>query len=163
MAGISFQFTEAARRYEECTLGAQAANKRSSRKLEDMLVFHVLLPDNSTDGETKHQLNNAGLQAAQGNSKKKHFTFLAKFQKRTTSIKASEASPCRISFHASLLLSGEILVRECIKLARRTSRTAAVCFSPSLGADEDDLPYMQLDKVTHALTRDAFGPLYLVT
>ncbi|CAN6285452.1 unnamed protein product, partial [Urochloa humidicola] len=37
------------------------------------------------------------------------------------------------------------------------------CLAPSAGADEDELPYMQLDKVTHAVSRETFGPLYLVT
>ena len=42
-------------------------------------------------------------------------------------------------------------------------RDKASCGTPSTGADEDDLPYMQLDKVTHAVSRETFGPLYLVT
>uniref|UniRef100_A0A0A9A2P2 Uncharacterized protein n=1 Tax=Arundo donax TaxID=35708 RepID=A0A0A9A2P2_ARUDO len=113
-----------------------------------------------TEEKRKYQrLNNAGVQIqdAKGNSKKGHLACLPKFQN-----KAPEASPCRNSYQA-LLISREMLVKGCGKLACVIRRTAAVCFTPSTGADEDDLPYTQLDKVTHALSREAFGPLYLVT
>ena len=52
---------------------------------------------------------------------------------------------------------------ECVKLASAIRRAAAGCVTPSTGADEDNLSYMQLDKVAQAVSRETFGPLYLVT
>ncbi|CAL4929427.1 unnamed protein product [Urochloa decumbens] len=100
-----------------------------------------------TDGEANQQrlnLNNSGIQkqAGDGDIKRSHL----KFQNK-----------------AFLLFSREILVRECVKLATGIRRAAAGCLAPSAGADEDGLPYMQLDKVTRAVSRETFGPLYLVT
>ncbi|CAL4912936.1 unnamed protein product [Urochloa decumbens] len=100
-----------------------------------------------TDGEGNQQrlnLNNSGIQkqAGDGDIKGSHL----KFQNK-----------------ALLLSSREILVRECVKLASSIRRAAAGCLAPSGGTDEDELPYMQLDKVTHAVSRETFGPLYLVT
>ncbi|KAG8073729.1 hypothetical protein GUJ93_ZPchr0006g46430 [Zizania palustris] len=131
---------------QECTQDTQVANKRSSRKLENMAAFQVL-PESFTDEE-----RNA-------------MTFLKKLRSRITGARASETFPCRRNPFEKSLLSGEILVREFVRLARIIRQTAAVCFSPSSAADEDCPPYMQLDKVTHALPlrREAFGPLYLVT
>ncbi|RLN41805.1 hypothetical protein C2845_PM01G05280 [Panicum miliaceum] len=104
-----------------------------------------------TDGEVNQQhLNNAGIQiqAAKGDVKRSHL----KFQEKATS-----------SHQAFLLYTREVLVRECVKLAGAVRRAAAGCVTPSTGDDEDNLPYMQLDKVTHAVSRETFGPLYLVT
>uniref|UniRef100_A0A0E0CW99 Uncharacterized protein n=1 Tax=Oryza meridionalis TaxID=40149 RepID=A0A0E0CW99_9ORYZ len=124
----------------------QVSNKTTSSNPENML------------------LSSQGLQAANQESKKKNLTFLTKFQNRIIASLASESSPCRNAFRRPLL-SREIIVREYVKLARIIRRTAAACFSPSSDADEDYdyLPHMQLDKVTHAISREAFGPLYLVT
>uniref|UniRef100_A0A0E0G2E6 Uncharacterized protein n=1 Tax=Oryza nivara TaxID=4536 RepID=A0A0E0G2E6_ORYNI len=147
---------------EECT---QVSNKTTSSNPENMLLSSQGLPDNFTDEATKDQyLCNSGLQAANRESKKKNSTFLTKFQNRIIASLASESSPCRNAFRRPLL-SREIVVREYFKLARIIRRTAAACFSPSSDADEDYdyLPHMQLDKVTHAISREAFGPLYLVT
>ncbi|XP_015690671.1 uncharacterized protein LOC107303901 [Oryza brachyantha] len=148
---------------EGCTL-AETAERRSSRKLQNMLVFQ-LLSDNVTDEVTRSQLLRiSGPQAANGKSKKKNLTFLAKFHSKIVAALASESSPCRNSFHKPII-SREILVREYARSVRIIRRTAAVCFSPSSGADEDydHLPHTQLDKVTHAISREEFGPLYLVT
>uniref|UniRef100_A0A0E0NQM5 Uncharacterized protein n=1 Tax=Oryza rufipogon TaxID=4529 RepID=A0A0E0NQM5_ORYRU len=159
----SFQFIEATiTQEEECT---QVSNKTTSSNPENMLLSSQGLPDNFTDEATKDQyLCNSGLQAANRESKKKNSTFLTKFQNRIIASLASESSPCRNAFRRPLL-SREIVVREYFKLARIIRRTAAACFSPSSDADEDYdyLPHMQLDKVTHAISREAFGPLYLVT
>uniref|UniRef100_A0A0E0CW98 Uncharacterized protein n=1 Tax=Oryza meridionalis TaxID=40149 RepID=A0A0E0CW98_9ORYZ len=143
----------------------QVSNKTTSSNPENMLLSSQGLPDNFTDEATKDQyLCNSGLQAANQESKKKNLTFLTKFQNRIIASLASESSPCRNAFRRPLL-SREIIVREYVKLARIIRRTAAACFSPSSDADEDYdyLPHMQLDKVTHAISREAFGPLYLVT
>ncbi|TVU48169.1 hypothetical protein EJB05_07796 [Eragrostis curvula] len=144
------ELTGAATRPEECTLGTEAANEISS-KLENMTIFQAL-PDIFKNEAAKHQLlNNAGLRMP------RPLSIFRKFQNRET-----EASTFRNTYQ-TLLLSREMLVRGCIKLASVIRRTAVVCFTPSTGADEDHLPYSQLDKATHALRREAFGPLYLVT
>lgn len=82
----------------------------------------------------------------------------------------AEASPSQRTRRAFLRSRSrrEMLVREWGKLGSAIRRAAAVvCLTPLAGTDEDDeldLPYMQLDKViTHAVGREAFGPLYLVT
>jgi hypothetical protein len=111
-----------------------------------------------TDGEANQQrLNNSGIRKKQaaggGGFRRSH---LKRFQSKATS-----------SHQEFLLSSREMLVRECARLASAIRRAAAGCVAPSSagGADEDDdgLPYMQLDKVTHEVSREAFGPLYLVT
>ncbi|KAL5218236.1 hypothetical protein ABZP36_018920 [Zizania latifolia] len=142
---VSFRCTEATgTRLEECTQATQVANKRSSRKLENMAAFQVL-PESFTDEE------------------RNDLTFLKKLRNRITGARASETFPCRRNSFEKSLLSREKLVKEFVRLARIIRQTAAVCFSPSSAADDDCPPYMQLDKVTHALRREAFGPLYLVT
>ncbi|KAJ1298497.1 hypothetical protein BS78_01G458000 [Paspalum vaginatum] len=102
-------------------------------------------------------------EAAQGKSKnRRHLEF------QNTAAEA-EAPPRRSSRahsdRAFLLPAREMLARECARLSRVIRRAAAGCLAPSAGADEDDLPfpYTQLDKVTRAVSREAFGPLYLVT
>uniref|UniRef100_A0A0D9VQD3 Uncharacterized protein n=1 Tax=Leersia perrieri TaxID=77586 RepID=A0A0D9VQD3_9ORYZ len=158
------EFTETSGTQEGCTLRTQVANERTSRKLENLLASQVLL-DNFTDEETKYQyVCNSGLQTAHGKSKKKSFMFLTKLQNRITSAWQSEASLFRNPFNNSPL-SRDLVVRENAKLVSIIRRTAAICFSPSSVADEDYdyLPHMQLDKMTHVISREAFGPLYLVT
>ena len=119
---------------------------------ETILTFRCLFCQSQfTDGEVNQQhLNNTGLeiQVAEGDIKRSHL----KFQDKATS-----------SHQAFLLSTREVLVRECVKLASAIRRAAAGCVTPSTGADEDDFPYMQLDKVAQAVSRETFGPLYLVT
>uniref|UniRef100_A0A0E0K9R2 Uncharacterized protein n=2 Tax=Oryza punctata TaxID=4537 RepID=A0A0E0K9R2_ORYPU len=161
------KFIEATRTLEEeCILGTQVSNNTISRNFKNMLLSSQVLADNFTDEANKDQyICNSDLQAANRESKKKNLTFLTKFQNRIIAPLASESSPCRNSFHRPLL-SREIVVREYVKLARIIRRIAAACFSPSSDAADEDYdypPHMQLDKVTHAISREEFGPLYLVT
>jgi hypothetical protein len=117
-----------------------------------------------TDGEARQQRRLYDVQqtpAVEGNSKRRRLTF----QNKAAEAEDSPSQRTRRAFLRSRTRR-EILVREWGKLGSAIRRAAAVCLTPSTGADEDDeldLPYVQLDKVTRAVRREAFGPLYLVT
>ncbi|KAL5225610.1 hypothetical protein ABZP36_012249 [Zizania latifolia] len=123
----------------------------------------------------KHKQGNiAGAQAGKNKSwKKRYLTFLSKFQnkmkhKKPDSMKAASGSKQRRSPKRSLLLSSQIL-EECSNLVQVIRQTTAGCFAAAATAVaasvsyEDDQPYMQLDKVSYGVKREAFGPVYLVT
>lgn len=117
-----------------------------------------------TDGEARQQRRLYDVQqtpAVEGNSKRRRLTF----QNKAAEAEDSPSQRTRRAFLRSRTRR-EILVREWGKLGSAIRRAAAVCLTPSTGADEDDeldLPYVQLHKVTRAVRREAFGPLYLVT
>jgi hypothetical protein len=106
-----------------------------------------------TDGEARQQRRLYDVQqtpAVEGNSKRRRLTF----QNKAAEAEDSPSQRTRRAFLRSRTRR-EILVREWGKLGSAIRRAAAVCLTPSTGADEDDeldLPYVQLHKVTRAVS-----------
>ncbi|XP_072991337.1 uncharacterized protein [Typha latifolia] len=126
------------------------------------------LPSNSVQDTA------AGAEGAKKKSWKRYLSFWFKFQNnksrmqqhKTSQTKSSTGScprnPRRGPVSGPIFGNGGRLAQIHHSIKRTASGPLAGCFTPTR-AEESAVPYMYLDKQSHAIDRQAFGPIYLVT